>query len=235
MNIVICSKNHDFLHFLDTLLTKLIIKKNFQAEIVLISSNLIDVLEYINTQRVDIVFLDIDFKIKNDGIEFAKKIREIDKNLYLIFITNYIEYAFSSFRIKPFDFLTKPITEEKLENLLSCIFEDMLSSTNHFMSLSTNNLIKLDDVCYISRVGMKLVFMTKYGFYDYYSSFNKIEPKLPNNFVRSHKSYIVNINKIESVNLTNKVISFGKNTECYIGLKYKSQFLEVMNDQCIIL
>ena len=64
MNIVICSKNHDFLHFLDTLLNKLIIQKNFQAEIVLKSSNLIDVLDYINTQRVDVVFLDIDFKIK---------------------------------------------------------------------------------------------------------------------------------------------------------------------------
>ena len=48
---------------------------------------------------------------------------------------------------------------------------------------------------------MKLVFHTECNDYEVYSSFNKIQDYLPSNFVRCHKSYIANINKIKILNL----------------------------------
>ncbi len=230
MNILICSKNTKFLNYLNSILNQLIIKKDLSAKVVFKSTDSNDILNYIQSKRADVLFLDIDFK--NTGIEFAEKIRKIDKSLYLIFITNHLEYVFSSFKVKPFDFLVNPITYEKLEHVLTDLFEDIQDSPNNFISLSNKAFIKLNDVYYISRLGMKLIFNTNYGNYELYSSFKKIEPKLPNNFVRSHKSYIVNINQIKSINAINNIITFKKNVECYIGLKYKSHFLEIINDQC---
>ena len=64
-----------------------------------------------------------------------------------------------------------------------------------------------------------------------YSSFNKIQPKLPTNFVRCHKSYIVNVNNIKHID--NSIIHFDKTGEikCYIGQVYRKKFLEVLKNE----
>ena len=77
---------------------------------------------------------------------------------------------------------------------------------------------------------MKLVFHTPSRDYDIYSSFNKFQDKLPRNFIRCHKSFIVNINQINNVDPVTGTITFKDNNSCYIGPKYKSEFLEVLSN-----
>ena len=74
---------------------------------------------------------------------------------------------------------------------------------------------------------MKLIFTTDTRTYEVYSSFSKLEPTLPKQFVRCHKSYIVNLDKIHNINFSANVISFDENQKCYIGPKYKNNFKEV--------
>ena len=76
---------------------------------------------------------------------------------------------------------------------------------------------------------MKLIFHTKNRDYETYSSFNKIQSSLPDNFVRCHKSYIANINKITDID-ANSTIMFSNNNSCMIGPKYKNSFMEVLNN-----
>ena len=90
-----------------------------------------------------------------------------------------------------------------------------------------NTIISEDEIEYIKRDGMKLVFHTTYRDYELYSSFAKIQSKLPDNFVRCHKSFIVNINNITELDLTSNIVYFSKNSSCDIGPKYKNNFLEV--------
>ena len=82
----------------------------------------------------------------------------------------------------------------------------------------------------IQKEGMKLVFSTDTRTYEVYNSFNKVAPMLPKQFVRCHKSYIVNLDKINNINFTTNTISFGNNDKCYIGPKYKNNFKEVFNN-----
>ena len=66
----------------------------------------------------------------------------------------------------------------------------------------TNNktIINEKEINYIKKDGMKLIFCTGNGNYETYSSFNKIESCLPENFVRCHKSYIANTDSIQNIN-----------------------------------
>ena len=91
-------------------------------------------------------------------------------------------------------------------------------------------IIKENDIRFIKKDGMKVIFRTDTRDYETYSSFSKISDMLPYNFVRCHKSYIVNIDKITDIDLSDNIITFSKNDKCYIGPKYKEKFMEVLND-----
>lgn len=75
---------------------------------------------------------------------------------------------------------------------------------------------------------MKLVFQTDTRSYEVYSSFSKIQSCLPDNFVRCHKSYIANVDKITDIK-DSSMIMFENHRSCSIGPKYKNNFLEVFN------
>ena len=76
---------------------------------------------------------------------------------------------------------------------------------------------------------MKLIVYTDSNQYEAYTSFNKIEPCLAENFVRCHKSYIANVDNIKDIEPMSNTIKFD-NKECYIGPKYKNNFMEVLNN-----
>ena len=75
---------------------------------------------------------------------------------------------------------------------------------------------------------MKLIFHTSNRNYEIYSSFSKIQDKLPTNFVRCHKSFIANIDNITEIRLRGNTIFF-ESSYCEIGPKYKNQFMEAVN------
>ena len=77
---------------------------------------------------------------------------------------------------------------------------------------------------------MKLVFHTSSRDYDTYSSFNKFQEKLPDTYVRCHKSYIANISQIRDVEPVSSTITFMDGHTCDIGPKYKREFMEVLKD-----
>jgi len=77
---------------------------------------------------------------------------------------------------------------------------------------------------------MQLIFSTKDKNYTTYSSFNKIENILPENFVRCHKSFIVNVNNISNIEISKNIISFNNEESCFIGPKYKRNFMEVFKN-----
>ena len=82
---------------------------------------------------------------------------------------------------------------ERLEETILRLIEDTKESHTQFLKFN-NTVIKQDEINYIKKDGMKLVFCTPHRNYEVYSSFSKIENCLPENFVRCHKSYIINVN-----------------------------------------
>ena len=102
-----------------------------------------------------------------------------------------------------------------------------------FVRLDNNKtIIKQDSIQYIQKDNMKVIFHTDTRDYETYSSFKKIMPQLSERFVQCHKSYIVNTQKITDVDVTNSIIFLdnNQNLKCYIGPKYKNEFMEVFNN-----
>ena len=230
LNFVICDDNSNILDKLEKMLDTIFSKNNFDAKITFKSENSYDVLDYVNTNKADVILLDINLKSDKSGLELAKEIRKVNKDCYIIFTTGHLEYAMVAYKFKTFDYLAKPINYDRLEDTIIRLFEDVNGTPKKYIKLDNKNtLVDEAEVQYIKRDGMKLVFHTSYRDYDTYSSFNKFQDKLPENYIRCHKSCMANINQIKDVEPVSGVITFKSGDTCDIGPKYKSNLLEVLN------
>lgn len=231
LNFVICDDNLNILDRLDKMLNIIFTKKDFDAEITFKSDDCDELLRYIACNNVDVVILDINLKSNKNGLDIAEQIRKINKDVYLIFMTAHLEYVMVAYKYKTFDYIAKPINYDRLEETIIRLFEDVNGIPKKYIKIDARNtLVDESQIQYIKRDAMKLVFHTASRDYDTYSSFNKFQDKLPENFVRCHKSYIANINQIKDVEPVHGRITFKDGHSCEIGPKYKSNLLEVLNN-----
>ena len=233
LNFVLCDDNKSILDRLCKMLESIFIKHNCDAEVIFSSTTPESTLDFVKNNDVNVLFLDIDLKSKMSGLDLASQIRKINKQVYIIFTSAHLEYILIAYQYKTFDFIPKPLTVERLEETFLRIIDDLKTDykkSNFIRIDNRNTIINQDSIKFIKKNGMKLVFYTDSRIYETYSSFSKIEETLPSNFVRCHKSYIANINKIYDISLNNNSISFDStsNMKCYIGPKYKNKMMEVL-------
>lgn len=227
LNFVLCDDNSIVLDRLVSMFESIFMQNNYDAKIGFKSENSSDIIKYIQTNHTDVLVLDINLKSDMSGLELAEKIRKTNKNMYFIFVTGHLEYSMVAYKVKTFDYLAKPITRERLEDTLSRLFNDLSNDSKKYISISSKQFLDENDILFIKRDNMQLVFYTKSNIYTSYSSFNKLKNCLPDNFVRCHKSFVVNINNITNIDFNTNTIYFKDNIKCYIGPKYKNNFMEV--------
>lgn len=228
LNFVLCDDNLNIVKKLKEMLEILFVKNDIDAKIGLFTDNPQKVLEYEKNNIVDVLILDINLNSNISGIELAQEIRKRNKKVYLIFSTGHLEYSLIAYSVKTFDYLPKPITLDRLEVTLNRLLDDLYNnSSKKFIKLNNKTIINENEINYIKKDGMKLIFCTGTGNYETYSSFTQIEPVLPSNFVRCHKSYIANTNTIQNINSNSNKIFFDNNQSCDIGPKYKNNLMGV--------
>lgn len=231
LNFVLCDDNFNMLTKLSKMFESIFISNNIDATIAYSSIHPKEILDFIQSNKTDVVILDIQLKSEINGLELAEKIRAINKSCYLIFTTGHMEYTLIAYKLKTFDYLPKPITAERLEETVLRLVDDINGLPKKYLKIDNKNtLVDESEIHYIKRDAMKLVFHTSEKDYETYSSFNRIQSSLPENFVRCHKSYIVNIHNIVNVEPTSNTIFFNNNSQCYIGPKYKNDLMEVFNN-----
>ena len=237
LNFIICDDEEHMLNRLSQLFEKAFLKNDFDAKILLKTSNYKKILSFMSTNDVNVVVLDIEFKNSNiNGLNIAEEIRKINKDCYIIFITSHFEYVMQAYDYKTFAYLFKnSLTIDTLSDTLTRLFDDISGSSRKFLKIDTKGtFIDLNDVQFIEKNGMKLIYHSSHENFETYNSFSRIEHSLPENFVRCHKSFIVNVNNIENISLSNSSVTFKNGDVCYIGPKYKNKFLEVINYEAII-
>lgn len=231
LNFVLCDDNSSAIEKLSKMLNAILISNNLKGQITFTTDNPIALLSYVKSNPTHVLLLDIDLKSDTSGLEIAEEIRKVDKNVYIIFITGHFEFGMVAYKYKTFDFLQKPLTKERFEETIIRLYSDIFGNKSKYIHLDNNKtVIKENSIRFIKKDGMKVIFHTDTRDYSTYSSFNKISNMLPQNFVRCHKSYIVNLEKIDGINMIDNCISFNSNDKCYIGPKYKNNFMEVLND-----
>ena len=225
LNFVICDDNLHIANKLKEMLEIIFLKNDISAKVSFVSNNANDTFNYVSNNIVDVAILDVNLNSDISGIDLAKQIRKNNKNIYLIFSTGHLEYSLVAFSVKTFDYLPKPITLERLEITINRLLDDIKTTNKQFINIDNKTIINPDEINYIKKDGMKLVFCTNNKNYTTYNSFNNIKNILPDNFIRCHKSYIANIQNIKAIN--KNTINFHNNLSCEIGSKYKNNLMEV--------
>ena len=236
LNFIICDDEPYMLNKLSLLFEKAFVKNDFNAQIVLRTSDYKELLSFMSLNTVNVVVLDIEFKNSNiTGLDIAEEIRKINKSCYIIFITSHFEYIMEAYDYKTFAYLIKnAINVDTLSETLSRLFDDISGNSAKFIKIDNRGtFVDLNDVQFIEKNGMKLIYHTSHSILETYNSFSKVESKLPSNFVRCHKSFIANVNNIVHISLVDSSITFKNNEICYIGPKYKSSLMEVIDYESI--
>ena len=154
LNFVICDDNLNILDRLEKMLDTIFCKNDFEAQVAFSSDNTEEVLNYISSNKVDVAMLDINLKSNKTGIELAKEIRKINKNIYIIFTTGHLEYAMIAYKVKTFDYIAKPINYDRLEETIIRLFEDVTSVPKKYLKIDNKNtLVDESEVQYIKRDG----------------------------------------------------------------------------------
>ena len=225
----IIDDNLNTLNKLSHILESIFINNNFDAEIAYTTQCPHDLLSHISSNKIDVFLIDIDLNSDLNGLQLAEQIRKTNKNSYIIFITAHLEYSLDTFKYKTFDFLSKPISFQRLNQTIIRLFDDINTSSKNFIRIDNKNtIIDENEVEFLKRDGMKILFHTPSRDYEIYSSFCKLQNKLPSNFVRCHKSFIANINNITKIEPLSNMVYFN-DSSCDIGPKYKNNFMEVFS------
>ena len=242
--VVVCEDNELVLEKLSGTIQKIFRRNHISGEIVCKAMNAKSVEEYLKHNDANIFFLDIYLKAKETGLSLAEKIRENDVMSYVVFLTGHLEFALQAYKVKAFDFLPKPVTEEVLELCILRIYKDYSQMNNvrvendRYIEVKQNNSlcrIKTKDIVFVEKVGFKiLMYMvgSQISYYDTLENFSKLLTE--NCFVRCHKSFIANTTYISEIHFKEKKIKFDTGHECCIGDKYKECLtsLEKKEIQC---
>jgi DNA-binding LytR/AlgR family response regulator len=201
-----------------------------------------------NKLKPDIVFLDIQL---NDisGLLVARKIRDQNQPPFIVFATAYDEYAIEGFEIDAIDYILKPFSEERIKVSLDRI-KDRYSKLNIDFPVSSREeininklcvvrdnkliLIDMDEIQYIECKNKDIIVHGKNGEYLYKHTLKELEGKFKNRkFIRTHKSFIVNVDFIREVipwfNYTYKVkIAGNQGIEIPVSRNYLKNFKDLL-------
>lgn len=194
-------------------------------ELVFSSENPIEALEYIQNNEADLIFLDIQMP-ELSGINFMKIVG--DKLKYIL-TTAYSEYALEGYEHNVIDYLLKPIPFGRFEKSALKAQErfptNKTSANSYFFVKSSGqqHKINFDEILYVESIKDYVNIKTENQEYIVLDTLKSLESHLPENFARVHKSFILNLDKIEKIDVRNVFLNSGK--EIPIGETYKSEFL----------
>ncbi len=199
-------------------------------------NNALDCIEFLKSNQVDLIYLDIEMG-DFSGIHL---LGSLNKKPKVIFTTAHKSYAYKAFELDVIDFLLKPISFERFLKATDKVYELMRADSKSNLNIKDNELknyvfvkanyrmIRVDfqDILYIEGLSEYIIIKTKTEKIITYQSLKNFEKILTNfNFIRVHKSYIVNLDKINSIDKQYIKIS---DKEIPIGDKFRKKLFSII-------
>lgn len=163
-----------------------------------------------NLERYDAIFLDIEMPELN-GIQLAETIRKTDYNVPIVYITSYCDYWRRAYKVHAFDFITKPFEAKDIYGVLSDLFLTLSDADDKTIGLHTENGVEIQKIseimyCMVEKKRNILV-STVYKKYIVKENLVSIFEKLGDDrFYMTHRSCIVNMNYVESLQKNNGIL-----------------------------
>ena len=150
----------------------------------------------------DLVFMDIELP-GLDGMEAARRLREVDRSVVLIFVTNMANFAVKGYEVDALDFIVKPVAYFPFSIKLDRAVKRLESRQERELLVPAEDgvvCLKCSEVTYIEVMQHRITYHTRDKSYAGYGSLKKIEPLLPEKaFVRCNSCYVVNLRYVRQV------------------------------------
>lgn len=158
--------------------------------------------EFHNDNDYDIVLLDIEMQ-GIDGLETARRLREQDDQLCLLFVTRMANYAVEGYSVRALDFLVKPVGYEifcmKMDRAIRAV-EHSRKKDIMVPTAEGYQRIRIADLYYVEVMNHTLHYHTGSGVLSVRGSIRDCEERLaPYDFARCNKSYLVNMNHVTEI------------------------------------
>lgn len=203
INIAICDDDLDVRIYIKSVIVRSFTKEKYEFNYHLFSSGE----ELIKSQFVfDIIFLDIEMN-GIDGIETAKQLREKSRRTKIIYVTGHSKYALDVYAVHPFNYIIKPISERKIIDTVNECVEylseaEVNSEVWEFKGINGPVLLKSENVIAFEYTGNRRItvytqdenYLIKGGISDLFELIDT------DSFTSPHKSFIINMVHIDSVN-----------------------------------
>ena len=179
-----------------------------------------------------ILFLDIELDEADDnenGIKLAKKIRELDSDVMIIFITNLAQMAIKGYEVRAFDFIVKPINYGDFALKLRSALGYCIGSRSTNLKVATDKgfvVFSSDDLLYIEVEGHYIYYHTKEDTYKQKGSLKDIEEKLTDHsFRRCNNCYLINLKYVNGVDGDDVIVGSDR---LKISRPKKKEFLQAI-------
>lgn len=229
MNIFICEDNKDQRSSLENAIESILETENIEGQIILSSDSSKEILDYTTKfKNKGVYFLDIHIGEDINGIELAKHINEIDKDAIIIMITSDEGMGHLTFKyhIGAIDYIVKGDFEQvkkRVRECLLCANKKGICDTkeDYFFidRLDSVNKVKYEDILYFETCKKRFIGVSTCNSYiEFNGTLKELEKVLDDRFIRCHKSYIINKDKVSNIDKKQRIITMENGSKCYVSL-----------------
>lgn len=151
----------------------------------------------------DVILMDIEMRFMN-GMTAAKKIREADKGVVIIFITNMAQYAIQGYAVDALDYVLKPISYFAFSQTISRAIGRIKKREEHYINIISKNgvdKVPVSQIGWIESEGHRLIYYSSDRVYEStVNSMKELEKELSDyHFFRCNKGYLVNLAHVRAI------------------------------------
>lgn len=202
MKIAICEDNLKTLSEIENLVSKTLqeMDEKYSIDTFQTGESLFNRISLSQNYYYQVYFLDIELG-KLSGIDVARIIREKDSKAQIIFITSHSEFMPDAFDVTAFHYLVKPLVPKKLKKVLKTLLVQANEkfAIFNFQINKTMYAIPINDILYFESDKRKINIYTNKNKYSFYERMSNVIGRLPKTFVIIHKSYVVNLHNVRTV------------------------------------
>jgi len=193
-NIAICDDEQDFVTELEEMIQKYVGETGIEIRTTKFKNGL--KLIECNKIELDLIFLDIQMDTIN-GLETAKRLREKDEKVSIIFLTSLAKYALAGYEYRAWNYIIKPITYVRLKNELDKWLKNYKRDDKKYILVHNGDgqqRVDLNTLQYLETYNRNVLLHTDKGEIISYKKMKELEAELEeDHFLRCHSSYLVNL------------------------------------------
>lgn len=210
LKIAVCDDNKIDQNYVTKLLYEYADKNDIIFEIQTFISAEQFLFQYEEEKDYQMIVLDIEME-KMNGVELAKKLRENNQEIQILFITGYPDYISEGYEVDALHYLMKPVSAEKLFKVMDKAIENLKVTEKVLFIQDNGEMLKVlaKNIYYVEVFSHSCIIHTTDGDVETQMSISDLEKNLLEDFIRVHRSYLVNLEQIKKIAKTEIFLESG--------------------------